>query len=210
MRLTKFEHACFTVEKDGQVLVVDPGAYTSDFVVPDNVVGVVITHVHPDHWDKEKLQAIVATNPDVVILGAEQVVDQLDGFNTQTVTANEGVKIGAFELEFFGGQHALIVDGWPIDQNVGVLINQQVYYPGDSFALPEGRDVPVLALPVSAPWLKYNETAEFFSSIKPTMAFPTHDAILSDLGKATVDRWSASIAEKIGTKYQRLDGPIDI
>ena len=25
MKLTKYEHACFTVEKDGKLLVVDPG-----------------------------------------------------------------------------------------------------------------------------------------------------------------------------------------
>lgn len=30
MKLKKFEHACFTLESDGQALLFDPGNYTSD------------------------------------------------------------------------------------------------------------------------------------------------------------------------------------
>jgi L-ascorbate metabolism protein UlaG (beta-lactamase superfamily) len=48
MQLTKYEHACFTVEKDGQLLVVDPGNFTTDFIAPEHVVGIVITHSHQE------------------------------------------------------------------------------------------------------------------------------------------------------------------
>ena len=41
-------HACIRFEKDGRVLVVDPGSF-SDLSVLDSANAVVITHEHPDH-----------------------------------------------------------------------------------------------------------------------------------------------------------------
>ena len=49
MKITKYEHACFVVEEDGESLIVDPGGWTTDLVIPDTVVGVIITHEHQDH-----------------------------------------------------------------------------------------------------------------------------------------------------------------
>ena len=51
MKLTKYEHACFSVEHDGMTLVVDPGNFTTDFIAPEGVIAVVITHEHSDHFD---------------------------------------------------------------------------------------------------------------------------------------------------------------
>lgn len=209
MRLTKFEHACFTVEKDGQVLVVDPGDFTTDFAVPTSVVGVVITHEHPDHFDKDRLREIVDKNPDVVIVAHESITSQLGDFKTQTVTANEGFKIGNFELDFYGGEHAVIHPSIPTISNLGVMINNAIFYPGDSFVLPE-TPVKILALPIGAPWLKISETIDYLLAVRPELAFPTHDAVLSSIGKSVPDNRIPSFAEKIGAKYQRLDGPIDI
>jgi len=209
MKLTKFEHACFVVEQNGQSLIVDPGGYTTDLAIPDNVVAVVITHEHADHLNKNHLQAIKDKNPDVTIVAHESITSQLDGFKTQPVMANEGIKLGGFELEFYGGEHAVINPDWQAVPNLGVLINGQIYYPGDSFAAPD-RAVEVLALPVAAPWLKISETMAFLQQVKPKIAFPTHDAILSDVGKGLPDGMLPSIAEQVGTKYQRLIEPLEV
>jgi L-ascorbate metabolism protein UlaG (beta-lactamase superfamily) len=209
MKITKFEHACFTVEQDGDVLVVDPGGFTTDFIVPDHVVAVVITHEHADHLAKEHLQAIIAKNPDAVIIAHGDVTAQLSEFQTKSVVPNEGIKVGAFELEFFGGEHAFIMKEWPIIANLGVMINDRLYYPGDSFTVPE-RLVEVLALPVAAPWLKISESLDFLEAVKPKFVFPTHDAVLSDAGKGLPDRIVPQIAQKVGAEYQRLHEPIDI
>ena len=115
------------------------------------------------------------------------------------------VDIGPFRLRFFGGKHALIHVSLPLIDNLGVLINDTVYYPGDSFTLPN-TPVDVLALPVGAPWLKLSETMDFLAAIKPLLAFPTHDAVLSDIGKALPDNLLPAIAEKVGAEYKRIDG----
>lgn len=209
MRLTKFEHACFTVEKDGQVLVVDPGDFTTDFVTPENVVAVVITHEHGDHLDVSKLQAIVDKNPNAVIVAHESITSQLTDFDTQAVATGEHVAVGNFELDFYGGEHAVIHPSIPNIANLGVMIDNTVFYPGDSFVLPE-TPVKILALPIGAPWLKISETIDYLLAVRPELAFPTHDAVLSSIGKSVPDNRIPSFAEKIGAKYQRLDGPIDI
>lgn len=210
MKITKYAHACFVVEHDNESLVVDPGDWSNDFVIPNNVVAVMITHEHGDHLDKGNLQQIVDKNPSVMIIAHEGIVPLLEGFNTRAVVPNEGTKIGTFELEFFGGQHALITPDWQPVPNLGVLINEHLYYPGDSFTIPEGNDVEVLALPAAAPWMKISEAIAFLQAVKPKLAFPTHDAILSDVGKKSADKWLGSAAKEIGAEYRRLHEPIEI
>lgn len=209
MKIIKFAHACFVVEENGRSLVVDPGNWTDDLVVPESVDAVVVTHEHPDHLDKNHLQAIVDKNPDAVIIGHNDVVSQLKSFKTQVAVPNEGIKIGNFELEFFGGQHATITESMPPVPNLGIMINEKLYYPGDSFVVPDSP-VEVLALPVSAPWMKFSEAADFLEAVKPKLVFPTHDAILSDSGKSLIDRLATQAAEKIGASYQRLHAPLEV
>lgn len=205
MKLTKYEHACFTVEDGGQVLVVDPGDYSTDFIAPSNVAAIVITHQHADHFDHEHIAAIMNENPNATIIADESVTSQLAAYKTQTVSAGEVTTIGEFTLEFFGGKHALIHDTLPIISNLGVFINDTVYYPGDSFTLPN-KPIDVLALPIGAPWLKIGEAVDFFIATKPLLAFPTHDAVLSNIGKTLGDNLLSVIAEKHATVYRRIDG----
>ena len=207
MKITKYEHACFTVEENGQVLVVDPGAYTTDFTTPTGVVAVVVTHEHADHMDKTHLQAIVDANPDVVIISHSDITSQLSEFKTMSVVPGEGSRVGDFTLEFYGGTHATIYPELPAIANIGVMINGSLYYPGDSFALPE-REVKVLALPVSAPWMKISEAIDFAKAVNPKLIFPTHDAVLSDAGKALPDRLVPSFVQ--GIEYKRLHEPLEI
>lgn len=205
MKLTKYEHACFTVEHDHQLLVVDPGGFTTDFIAPEHIVGIVVTHEHQDHLDHDQLAAIIDKNPDAIIIGHETVVAGIEVFQTQAVAPGDTIEIGAFSLEFFGGEHAVIHTSIPPIANLGVLINELLYYPGDAFTLPN-KPIDTLALPVSAPWLKISEVMEFLLAIRPRLAFPTHDAILSEVGKSLPDRMLPPIAEQVGATYQRING----
>ena len=109
-----------------------------------------------------------------------------------------------FTLSFFGEQHALIHVDITRNQNIGVMVNSDFYYPGDSFTLPADASVPVLALPVSAPWLKIAESIDFLKAIKPDRCFPTHNAILSEEGQGIVDRLLTNVAQEIDTTYLPL------
>lgn len=210
MKLTKYEHACFTVEKDGKSVVIDPGEYTTDLPALENVVAIVVTHEHADHFDPTALGALITHNPEATIYAHESITKQLgDTLPNKPVSAGMSVNVAHFTLEFLGEKHAVIHPDIPVVANLAVMINDTVYYPGDSFTSPE-RPVDVLALPSMAPWMKMSEAFDFLMAIKPRMVFPTHDAIASDAGKALADRMIPMFASKVGTKYLRITGTIEI
>ncbi len=211
MKLTKYEHACFTVEKDGHVLVVDPGNLSSDFISPSGVVGVVITHQHGDHFDLELLSQIIDKNPDALVVGPAEVIDKVETPRSKTVEVGEVLKLGSFKLEFFGGIHALMHESMPRAQNLGIMIDDLIYYPGDALDQPN-KPVDVLAFPIGAPWLKLGEAMDFLTAVKPRLAFPTHDGdmIVSDTGKSFLDERLMGWAEKNGIEYERLTNPLEV
>lgn len=209
MKLTKFEHSCFMLETDNQALVFDPGNWSADFVAPNNIAAIMLTHEHADHFDKDLLQSIIDKNPKAAIIAPHEMAEKLAGFSCQGVAPGDSVTAGSFALRFFGGEHAPIHPDIASVVNVGVLVNDTFYYPGDSFALP-GVPVNTLALPVTAPWLKISEPIDFMIEVKPTLAFPVHDHIASDDGKALVDRILGGFAEKNDIRYKRITDPIEI
>lgn len=206
MKLTKYQHACFSLEQDNQLLVVDPGNWSTDFIVTNNIVAVFISHEHGDHFDTNLISAIFDKNPNVLIISDQDILNQISlATAKKPVVAGDTLGIGPFSLEFFGGQHATIRPSLPPIANLGVMINNLVYYPGDSFVAPN-KPVDTLLLPISAPWLKFSETTEFLSTIEPRLACPTHDAILSSEGVGLYDRMIMEVAEQVNTKYRRITG----
>ena len=183
MRVTKFEHAALTLTHQGKRLVIDPGSYTLPLVELADVVAVVITHEHPDHWTPDHLDRILEYAPDVPIFGPEGVAAAAAGYHITVVHPGDTVTVEPFTLEFFGGKHSVIHESIPVVDNVGVLVDGDFYYPGDSYAVPEGAHVKLLAAPVGAPWLKIGEAMDFVLAVAPRQAFATHDMTLSVIGR---------------------------
>jgi L-ascorbate metabolism protein UlaG (beta-lactamase superfamily) len=181
MQITKLEHACLVLEKDDQRVILDPGSYTRPVGEYQNVVAVVITHMHDDHCSEEQLQAILANNPGVKIYGTDEVCKRLAKFETTAVHHGDFYSEGPFTLEFFGDMHAEIHRSIPLIQNCGVMVNDALYYPGDSYTQPDRR-VEILACPTSAPWLKIGDVMDFVTAVKPNRCIPTHNVHLSEIG----------------------------
>ncbi|HRF28182.1 MAG TPA: MBL fold metallo-hydrolase [Candidatus Saccharibacteria bacterium] len=209
MKLTKYEHACFTLEKEGKLIVVDPGDLTTDLPAFDNVIGIVITHEHQDHFDIKNIERLVSNNPGVIVVSHAGIADQIKLTTSKSVEAGDSFELGPFVLEFFGGEHEKPFEDSPVMKNLGVLINKKVYHAGDSF-VPPSKPVHVLLLPVSGSWMKASMARDYLYSIAPSIAIPTHDAILSGVGKKQVDKYWPIHCEKIGTSYVRPNGPIEI
>ena len=187
MRLTKLEHAALVIEKSGRKLIVDPGSFTAPLTDASGTVAVVITHEHADHWTPEQLNRILDKAPGIPVFAPAGVAAAATGFDITVVEAGDEVTIEPFTLRFFGKDHAVIHSSIPIVDNVGVLINDTLYYPGDSYTVPEDVDVDVLAAPAGAPWLKVGEAMDFVLAVKPKRAFPTHEMTLSAAGKGMVN-----------------------
>jgi L-ascorbate metabolism protein UlaG (beta-lactamase superfamily) len=183
MRVTKFEHATLRLDLSGGTLIVDPGSFTSPLIDLSGLVGIVITHEHPDHWTPDHLDRILRDAPGVPVFAPAGVAAAAAGYEINVVGPGETVSVGPFTLRFFGGEHAVIHSSLPRVQNVGVLINDELYYPGDSYAVPEGIEVATLAAPLGAPWLKIGEAMDFVLAVKPRRAFGVHDMTLSVIGR---------------------------
>lgn len=205
MRITKYGHACIVLEEQGQKLVIDPGGWTGDFGPLEAISTAVITHNHADHFDATQLQKIIQANPGVQIYGAEEVAAEGKDLHILPVNGGQDAESGPFHLRFFGEMHALIHQSFPpVPHNVGVLVNDMFYDPGDSFTVPLGTAVKALAVPVSAPWLKMSEVVDFVQAVRPKQCIATHNALLSEIGQGLADHWLEAACKATGARYTSL------
>lgn len=203
MRITKYEHACLLLTVGDESIVIDPGSFLTppDFTA---VVAIVITHEHADHWTTDQVRRILDKSPEARIIAPQGVADAAEDLEVEVVAAGDTVEVGAFKLDFFGGKHAVIHSSIPVIDNLGVLVNDELYYPGDSFTVP---DVPVgtLAAPIGAPWLKIGDAMDFVLAVKPTRAFYVHDMTLSVAGKQLGAARLAWATEQSGGTFTELE-----
>jgi hypothetical protein len=89
--------------------------------------------------------------------------------------------------------------------NVGVLVNGQLYYAGDSFTIPDGVEVDTVAVPAGAPWMKIGEAMDYVLALKPRRAFPTHEMVLSVAGKGLSNQRLKDVTEINGGQYFPLE-----
>ena len=56
MRLTKLGHSCVRLDKDGAILVIDPGGWSDPAAALDGAAAVLVTHEHRDHLDADAIR----------------------------------------------------------------------------------------------------------------------------------------------------------
>ncbi len=208
MELTKKTHACVRLEKDGQVLVIDPGVFSER----DAAVGadaILITHEHMDHFDEERLRAGMEANRGAEIWTLASVAEQVSAaFPGRVHTVGEGDTFTAagFDVEVHGQMHAVIHPDIPRITNVGYLVTTEddggtVFHPGDALTVPQGRTVDTLLLPVHAPWNKVAEVIDYVREVRPRRAIDVHDSLLQDHARPVYD----GMIDKLGgTDHGRL------
>jgi L-ascorbate metabolism protein UlaG (beta-lactamase superfamily) len=188
MRLTKLGHACVRLQKDGAVLVIDPGVWSGTDVLKD-ADAVLVTHEHADHLDADAVRRALESNRGLRLWANASVAAQLGGYGGQVHVVAHGDTFTAagFDVHVYGREHARIVPEIPVIANTGFAVDGQVFHPGDSFTVPEDRVATVL-VPVSAPWLKFAEVADYIGAVGGRQGFAIHDAILSEFGVGLVTR----------------------
>lgn len=208
MKVTKFEHATLLLEQGGDSAIIDPGVYTRPLTGLSNVRAIVMTHMHDDHCFEEQLDRIIAGNPTSLMFGTDEVKKRLaesrPDFTVTSVHHGDYHVVGAFTFEFFGDMHKEIHRSIPLIQNCGVMVNDLLYYPGDSFTVPD-RKVTLLACPSSAPWAKVSEIIDFVDEVKPARSFGTHNIHLSAEGHQMYNGRIKQLTEKHGGTFEHLE-----
>lgn len=203
MKITKFDHALLSIEVDSKMVVIDPGSYSNKLPGFKNVVAICLTHIHEDHSYKPHVEKIMLENPDAQIFGPAEVAQKLGGLPVQVVYHGDHFEVSGFELDFSGDLHEQIHRSIPLIQNTGVTVNRTLYYPGDSYTIPENK-VKVLACPTSAPWIKIADVMDFIAAVKPETLFPTHNALLSDNGHELYNHRISEVTKENGGNFVSL------
>jgi L-ascorbate metabolism protein UlaG (beta-lactamase superfamily) len=184
MRLTKFGHSCLLVEQGGARMLFDPGTLSGSFEQLRDLTAVVFTHQHGDHLDAERLRGLLDGNPGARVISDEGSAKLLAeaGADVEVVRDGDELDVGGVGVRVAGRDHAVIHPDIPVVPNVGYLVGG-LFHPGDAFTLP-GAPVEVLAVPAGAPWLKISEPIEYLRAVRPKVAVPVHERVLSEAGRS--------------------------
>ncbi|MFJ9098811.1 MBL fold metallo-hydrolase [Streptomyces sp. NPDC102405] len=203
MKLTKMSHSCVRLEKDGQTLVLDPGAFSEE----DAALGadaILVTHEHFDHFSEERLRTALDANPAAEIWTLKAVAEKLStAFPGRVHTVGHGDTFTAagFDVQVHGELHAVIHPDIPRITNVGYLVDGgRIFHPGDALTVPD-HAVETLMLPVMAPWSKISEVIDYVREVKPQRAYDIHDALLTDLARPVYDNQIGALG---GAEHLRL------
>jgi L-ascorbate metabolism protein UlaG (beta-lactamase superfamily) len=192
MKLTKFGHSCVLVEAehDGEtrIALFDPGEWSH---VPVESIewidDIFISHGHADHCDIETLKRLLAKFPDVRVSGPSTVVQMLHAQGI--MHASDVMPSGA--RAFMAPHEAVEPFGRATPEELGVHFMSVYSHPGDSHSFRE--TMPVLALPVVAPWGSTRRAAELALELKPRYVLPVHDWFFSDEARA----WTYDALESV-------------
>jgi L-ascorbate metabolism protein UlaG (beta-lactamase superfamily) len=206
MRFTKLGHSCVRLEKDGAVLVIDPGSFSDAPAALDGAAAVLVTHEHPDHLDADAIRAALSTDPDLTLWANQSICAQFGDFGDRVreVRHGDALEVAGFDVHVYGVDHALIHQDIPLVVNTGFLVDSEVFHPGDSFTVPE-EPVRTLLVPISAPWLKAGEMIDYFRQVAPDRGYAIHDAILNDNGLGLFTRMLSLAAARSGAPVARLE-----
>lgn len=174
------------------MLVLDPGIWSEPRAL-DGADAVLVTHEHVDHVDVLRL------------LGAGLPVFAPEGASirdlaTVPVRADEQLEVAGFRVHAVGGRHAPVLEDQETCPNLGYVIDDLLYHPGDALHVPEAA-VETLLVPLQASWLKTSEAVAFVRNIGPSRAFGIHDGQINERALTSINGW---ISEHGRTDYRWL------
>lgn len=169
MKITRFVQSCLLIEDGGSRIVIDPsGEETGNNF--GKLDGVLYTHKHGDHFDPELTKKFMGQG--IPIYANASTAKQIDG-QPKIVKNGQEFEIGSFKIKVLELPHCSMPDGSAGPQNVGYLINQKLFHPGDGIEL-EGLQVDNLAVPITGPDVSMRDAFAFLKQVGAKVGIPIH------------------------------------
>lgn len=182
VKITPIRHATFVMQFGEQTIIVDPVA-GPDYGSFGEPTVILITDVHPDHWNMETVASLMGTGTKVIAPAA--VADSWGGIDTVLengkLTDAEGISIeavaaynierGPREGEFYH----------PEGRGNGYVVTfgfERIYIAGDTECTPEMKalqGISIAFIPMNLPYtMTPTEAAECVKAFKPKVVYPYH------------------------------------
>jgi L-ascorbate metabolism protein UlaG (beta-lactamase superfamily) len=196
LQLTWAGHSAIRIEREGFVLVIDPGVLSA----PDAAVGasgLLISHQHLDHYDVSKIAAAVAARPGLPIWTNTSVAALLEqsgagtGANVHVIGDGDAFEAGGIPVRAYGEWHAPIYPDVPRVRNTGFLIDGRLFHPGDALTDP-GVQIELLLIQLHGFYTKTSISVDYIRQLQPSRVSPIHDATLTTLGQGGEDAFFGS------------------
>lgn len=171
MKVTRFVQSCLLVEEAGSRILIDPSVGEKDNLEKFGKLDAVLyTHEHGDHFDPELTKKFMEQGISVYAneSTSKQIANKSNIVKDQKEFDIKGLKIRVLELP-----HCPMPDGSAGPQNVGYLINQKLFHPGDGINL-EGLEVDNLAVPITGPDVSMRDAFDFLKQVKAKIGIPVH------------------------------------
>ena len=182
VKVTAIRHATFVLQFGDQTVIVDPVEGPA-YLHLANPTAILITDVHPDHWDMETVAMLMGT--DTKVVAPEAVADSWGGIDTvlehEEFVDADGVLIEAvpmYNLERGPRSGELY---HPEGRGNGYVVNigfERVYIAGDTECIPEIEeleDITMAFIPMNMPYtMTPTEAAECVKKFMPKVVYPYH------------------------------------
>jgi L-ascorbate metabolism protein UlaG (beta-lactamase superfamily) len=184
-QITRYTHSCVRVERDGRALVIDPGIWSEPLALLD-ADAVLVTHEHADHVDELRLAGLGV--PVFAPVGAK-----IDDVPFTEVRAGETFSAAGFQVTAVGGSHATVTADQSPCPNLGFIVDDEIYHPGDALHVPESS-VGTVFVPMQASWLKTSEAMAFLQAVDHEHAYGIHDGQINSRAISSITGWLAKAA----------------
>ena len=182
VKITFIGHGTLMFTFGGKVLHVDPYSKLTDYSALPKADGVLITHEHQDHLDKEALKHIVTDTTDIVLNGnSAEILGKGRVMKNGESTDLLGIDVEAVPAYNIVHKRDNGQPFHPKGEHNGYVLNfgdTRIYVAGDTENIPEMKelkDITIAFLPMNLPYTMTPEmAADAALSFRPKILYPYH------------------------------------
>ncbi|MEU2021428.1 hypothetical protein ABZ565_04580 [Streptomyces sp. NPDC016469] len=98
-----------------------------------------------------------------------------------------------FDIRVHGTWHAVIHPDVPRIPNIGLVVDETLFHPGDA-----------LLLPVHAPWSTVGDLIDYVREAASRDAYAVHDGALNDVGTVVIEGFLGDRGPSLPARFRRL------